>query len=323
MKKNVDQISINVLILLLEKLLDLNINEKTFTWCKSYLDSRSFRVKVGDCLSESFAAPSGVPQGSCLSSLLYSIFVLDIGNYIPNDVSYLEYADDIKIYRTVENAEDHMRLQASIDGVHEWTVKNGMTLSVGKCVVLQYGNLDCCYYLEGNQLPIMDNTRDLGVIISPKLDFSSHIIETVKSANSIVNTIFRSFVVRKPEVYIQLYNSLVVSKFLYCAPVWFPATCKQRKMINDVQRRFLRRLHWRCGNLNASVLPDLTDKMEAMDLSTYRQLERAGTLSDLFNIQPNNLRSSVTVCPKERAKMSCVENMFAWRVAKKIHNSCT
>ena len=155
--------------------------------------------------------------------------------------------------------------------------------------------------------------------MTPNLDFSMQIANMIKSDNCIVNTIFRCFAVKNPDVYLQMYNSLVVPKFLYCAPVWLPSSCRQRGFINAVQRRFLRKLRWRCGSDHESCLIDLTTRMDSMDVSAYRQLERANLISEFFNVLPNNLRSTVTVGPKERAKSAAVEKMFAWRMAKNIH----
>ena len=44
------------------------------SWFKSYLTGRSFKVLVGDALSDTFAQEWGVPQGSCLDPLLFVLY---------------------------------------------------------------------------------------------------------------------------------------------------------------------------------------------------------------------------------------------------------
>ena len=44
-------------------------------WFKFYLSDRSQRVFLDGCLSESSKLPHGVPQGSCLGALLFTIYI--------------------------------------------------------------------------------------------------------------------------------------------------------------------------------------------------------------------------------------------------------
>jgi len=203
--------------LLLRKLRSVGISERTISWYKSYLSERTFQVKVEDCLSKPCSAPTGVPQGSCLSPLLYTIFILDIANYIPAGVRYLIYADDLKIYCPIVSENSHKLLQTAVDGVSRWCLHNGMLLSPSKCVVLKHGFDTLEYMLNGQLLPSETITRDLGIFISPSLDFSFHICHTIKSAAIMLGTIFRCFTTRNPSVYICLYKCLTLAKFLYCS----------------------------------------------------------------------------------------------------------
>ena len=192
--------------LLLRKMQVLGIGEQTVHWCKSYLSNRSFKVKVDDSLSESFPAPTGVPQGSCLSPLLYTIFISDIRKYIPNGVHYLAYADDLKVYCPIFAEASHTLLQSAVDGVARWCYDNGMLLSPSKCVVMKHGSHHYDYFLGGKALPSADITRDLGILISPSLDFSEHLSQVIKSASIMIGTIFRCFSSRNAFIYIHYIN---------------------------------------------------------------------------------------------------------------------
>jgi hypothetical protein len=62
--------------ILLKKLLtDYGISGKALSWMKSYLEDRSFCVKIEDTISSLLELLFGVPQGSLLASLgLFSLF---------------------------------------------------------------------------------------------------------------------------------------------------------------------------------------------------------------------------------------------------------
>ena len=297
------------------------MHEITISWCKSYLSNRSFRVKVDDCLSESYPAPTGVPQGSCLSPLLYTIFISDISLFLPKSVKYLLFADDLKIYCPILSEASHTLLQSAVDGVSRWCRQNGMLLSPSKCVVLKHGFNYLDYFLSGSVLPSSTITRDLGVLVSPSLDFSDHISQTIRSASIMIGTIFRCFSTKSPFVYIHLYKSLVITKFIYCAPVWKPHLRKHLLALNKVHSKFIDRLRWRCDlqkSFDLSLIPTVTETIDTQDVKALSILNRANLLSYFFNTSSNNLRSIFTVRPKHLPRTEKIRNMFSWRMAKWI-----
>lgn len=96
--------------------------------CHSYLNNRTRRVKVDYAISRSFSAPSDIPHGGCAPLLLYMLFlVLKIRCCILNNVKYLEYVDDISLWRT----------------------ENGMLLSLTKCNVLEFKQTKLDYHKDG------------------------------------------------------------------------------------------------------------------------------------------------------------------------------
>jgi hypothetical protein len=117
--------------LLLRKLTNSGLSSGYVSWFHNYLTSRQLSVRVSGTLSSSYVVKSGVPQGSTLRPLLFNIFINDNCDYISYS-KYLLFADDLKIYRNINNVHDCKLLQSDINSMQNWCFENGMTLNVGK-----------------------------------------------------------------------------------------------------------------------------------------------------------------------------------------------
>ena len=119
---------------LLSKLAELNIPQPLLNWFYEYLCQRLQRVVVKGESSISSHVISGVPQGSVLGPLLFLIYINEI-TQIPlnNGTHLLLYADDILLYRRINNDSDYYLLQQDIDTMETWLLQNYLQLNAAKC----------------------------------------------------------------------------------------------------------------------------------------------------------------------------------------------
>ena len=68
--------------ILLQKLACYGVGDSTYLWLRSFLSNRTQQVVYNGCLSASGSIKMGVPQGSILGPLLFSIFVNDLPSVI-------------------------------------------------------------------------------------------------------------------------------------------------------------------------------------------------------------------------------------------------
>ena len=98
------------------------------SWIKSYLSNRKQKIKIGDSFSEAVILPFGVPQGSVLGPLLFTLYTSPLSQVISKfNVTHHLYADDTQIYLAVDsrNFDSSMEelteclksVQERIDGV--------------------------------------------------------------------------------------------------------------------------------------------------------------------------------------------------------------
>lgn len=314
--KAFDLVNIDILT---DRMRLLGFDDRTVRWCSAYLTGRSFRVRVGDSFSGASGCPSGVPQGSTLGPFLWSIYIQSIQSVIPSGVNYLLYADDLKLYTRIASSTDVTRLQLAIDAVTTWASDSRLTLSESKCAVLKTKPCDIVYTVNGIALPNVNKMRDLGVTIDCDLRFREHIVEVARTANNLINLIFRIFVIKQPIFYVQLYRSLIVPRLLYGCEVWSPHLRTDKYLLERCRNRFVRFLRYRCGESVLSIdIPTIESLHRKADLRTMRGLASRQELDHFLESSINVRRSKIIYRTRTTARTDTINNMFAWRCARSL-----
>ena len=79
---------------------------------RSYLSGRHQRVKIGDCFSSPLNISCGVPQGSVLGPLLFTLYTTPLSLVINrHHLSHHLYADDTHIYISLSTSDASSSLQ--------------------------------------------------------------------------------------------------------------------------------------------------------------------------------------------------------------------
>ena len=101
--KAFDSVSHNILC---SKLKQVNINPYIINWLISFLDHRKQRVVVDGYSTEYVSINRGVPQGTVLGPVLFSIFINDIKAVNTDKNLLVKFADDITVSLPIESQSD-------------------------------------------------------------------------------------------------------------------------------------------------------------------------------------------------------------------------
>ena len=124
------------------------------------------------------------------------------------------------------------------------------------------------YYIDGQSLPNVDQSIDLGIIIDGKLKFSKHINTIVRKAITRDNLILKCFYSRDTHTLFRAFKVYVRPIVEYCSSAWSPHLVKDIILLESVQRKFTKRL---TGMQNIPYLERLRQlNLERLDVRRLR-----------------------------------------------------
>ena len=225
------------------KLYGYGIGGKTLKWIDSFLCFRQQRVVVNGIKSDWAPVLSGVPQGTVLGPVLFSLYINDITTDIDSEIRL--FADDCVCYREIKGTEDTVKLQEDIDRLGCWARKWGMRFQPVKCNIMQITRkrikkINASYCLEGTILDNVENIKYLGVTITNDLKWNTHVSNICTKANRTLGFLRRNLSACPQDVKESAYKGLVRPVLEYGSSVWDPSSILLQEELEKVQKRAAR-----------------------------------------------------------------------------------
>ena len=207
---------------LLYKLKALKLPDKHIQMVKSFLSDRQCFISNGNSKSGYFSPESGVPQGSCLSPLLFILFVVDI----PTNpkVKQSKFADDLALFAHILSKSKRIikpnpNLQSLLNELMTWCRKWRMKINLKKTKKLNltrchHSIVNTIYHLDNRPIEIVQKIKFLGITLDYRLNLNEHIDNKISQAFTKIHLLINMnhnniSITSKRRVYITLIRSII------------------------------------------------------------------------------------------------------------------
>lgn len=234
---------------LLFKVRSLGIGGRFLQVLSEFLTERRQRVTVDGCYSSFSAVISGVPQGSVLGPLLFSIYTFDMWCAI--ETNMVAYADDTSLYAVIPSPQDRQRianvLTRDVSRILSRCGRWGMKLNPSKSHSLVLSRSRTPFpphpdiAVSGIPIPNCSSLKLLGVTLGPKLTFELHLRSLASAVSQNVGLLRKCSQLYSSDDVKKCSHSFILPHFEYCHSVWISAAESHLKLLDKVfkQIKFL------------------------------------------------------------------------------------
>jgi len=224
------------------------------------------------------------------------IFINDI-IYVITSSYILLYADDLKLFRSIETSIDATTLQSDLDSLASWSEKNLLPFNIAKCEQLTFSckkdEIQTVYKIHGTPLKVTELVRDLGIFfIDKKMTFIPHINQLIRKVCRVMGYILRNS---------KDFKNIQTLKLLYCAfvrshlefgmTVWNPISEIYSKEIESIQRRFLKYIYYKTFQYDPVDL-SYSELLEGFQIDSLETRRKLASLKLVYALVQEHTRDS-------------------------------
>lgn len=210
----------------------LAFGESAIALLKSYLSNRNQYVEIDGIRSSCREINQGVPQGSVLGPLLFSIYTTKLLTVITHS-NYHQYADDTQIYISFPYSnrdEACLHLNQDLNKLTAFASQHYLNVNGLKSKFLVFGTSSQSerllqhFKVKVNNTEILptNSARNLGLILDTKLRFTDHINNCTRQAYGKLKILYGHRQVLNRDIKIILSEALILSQFNFCDSLYDP-----------------------------------------------------------------------------------------------------
>ena len=276
LQKAFDTVNLSIL---LKKLEYYGFRGRCLEWFRSYLEDRPQFTAINGSTSPLRNTTCGIPQGTVLGPLLFTLFINDIACSLTKSNIKL-FADDSNLFVISENPIKLFNIaNCELSSLSNWIIANKLHVNYNKTnyilfepkakanVTYDINNLPTII-LDGNTIERVHVVKYLGVFINEKLSWTEHINHLVSKVSHLSGILYRNKLFLPMNCKRNIYFALIHSNLTYCIEVYanvnksslHPLIIKCNRLLRSLQlksrRTSLFELYSSFGTLPVDLLFD-------------------------------------------------------------------
>lgn len=233
---------------LVYKLYTLGVPDRLVLIIRDFLTNRTFRYRLEGVLSSPRPIRAGVPQGSVLSPILFSLYTSDIPKQPMTQVAL--FADDTAVFTSHRSPNyTHRILQSYANALGDWFRKWRIEVNPEKSAAVYFSpgltrKLPKPVELFGKPIPWVKEVKYLGVILDRRLSFASHIKRVRNRAAFVLNRL-HPLINKKSKLSlrnkVRIYKTCIRPIMTYAGVTFAHVAPRHIHRLQTLQNKFLRK----------------------------------------------------------------------------------
>ena len=176
---------------------EYGVRGTALAWFRTYMEDRTYRVQIDSTTSEHIPLQCGVPQGSVLRPVIFTLYTTPMQRiFRRHGVHYHKYADDIQLYAYYnpavpgDQAETVRQLTDCIREVRRWMTLRMLKLNDDKTVMIIFISKHhlklygvCSMAIGADIISPVGCVRNLGVHMDQHLTMTHHVTVVCAACN--------------------------------------------------------------------------------------------------------------------------------------------
>ena len=275
LSKAFDSISHDIL---LDKLRYYGVTDGSIQLLKSYLSNRKQYVQIDGVMSSMQYIQTGIPQGSIVGPLLFSIYINDIVK-CTEKFNCILYADDTTLNSTIDcfGKEIHVieqNISAELQRISKWLELNRLQLNTEKSKFMLFHmpqksipNLKLT--ISGSIIERVTQFKFLGLNIDSNLNWKAHLSAVSTKVSRVIGLLHKLKYVFPSYSLRMIYNSLILPHFNYSLLAW---GCKCQN-IEILQKKAIRIVHFKSPIAHTEPILKAMNQLKLSDMYTCHLLK--------------------------------------------------